>query len=132
MKQKRRCEFQKERPARLAKLSVQPEKRGEPLSWPGERVRYLPVIGIALIALSILIIYGQTIRVPPIDYEDSFYLVHSPYVDVSAAFSSLGAVWSEPYFTPVPLARSAPAFVSKAIPIFSATSWTASSAAKTF
>ena len=95
---KRRREFQKEKPAQRGRLSNQTEKNSEAPAWPDERFRYFPVIGIALIALLTLIIYGQTIRVSPIDYEDPFYLVHSPYVDVSVAFSSLGAVWTEPYF----------------------------------
>jgi len=95
MKQKRRREFPKEGAARFAKLSAHPQAP----SWPAERFRLLPLIGgIALIALCTVIIYGQTVRVPPIDYEDPFYLVHSPYVDVSAAFTGLGAVWNEPYF----------------------------------
>jgi hypothetical protein len=68
------------------------------LAWPGERSRYLAVIGVALIAFCTVIVYWQTVRVPPIDYEDSVYLVHSPYVRVNAAFSSLSAVWNEPYF----------------------------------
>ena len=38
--------------------------------WPGEHFRYLTVFGIALIALCTAIIYKQTVRVPPIDYED--------------------------------------------------------------
>jgi tetratricopeptide (TPR) repeat protein len=44
------------------------------------------------------LIYAQTIRVPAIDYEDSYYLVRNPYVNVTAAFSRFGAAWSEPYF----------------------------------
>ena len=36
--------------------------------------------------------------VPAIDYEDPFYLVHSPYVHVTPAFSRLSTVWTEPYF----------------------------------
>ena len=98
MKQKRRREFPKEASARTQQRSAHPEKTTEAPSWPGERLRTLPLIGIVLIALCTLIIYGQTVRVPPIDYEDPFYLVHSPYVDLPAAFSSLRAVWAEPYF----------------------------------
>jgi hypothetical protein len=66
--------------------------------WPGEHRRYISIVGILLIALCTVIIYSQTILVPPIDYEDPFYLVHSPYVRVSAPFSRLGSVWDEPYF----------------------------------
>ena len=43
-------------------------------------------------------IYVQTVQVPPIDYEDSYYLVHNPYVNLTSAFSRFGAVWNEPYF----------------------------------
>ena len=95
---KRRREFQKEKSALHGGLSKQTDKNPEAPAWPDERPRYFPVIGIVLIALCTLIIYGQTIPVLPIDYEDPFYLVHSPYIDVRAAFSSLGAVWTEPYF----------------------------------
>jgi tetratricopeptide (TPR) repeat protein len=98
MKQKRRREFYKEGSTRSKKLSAHPEKTTEAASWLGDWFRILPLIGIALIALCTVIIYGQTVRVPPIDYEDPFYLVHSPYVDVPTAFSRLSAVWTEPYF----------------------------------
>jgi tetratricopeptide (TPR) repeat protein len=54
--------------------------------------------GAILIALCTAAIYGQVLSVPPLDYEDSFYLVHSPYVHVSNALSRLGPVWNEPYF----------------------------------
>ena len=67
-------------------------------TWPGEHLRYLTIIGIALIALATLLIYAQTVRVPTIDYEDSHYLLDNPYVNVNAPFSRLGAVWNEPYF----------------------------------
>ena len=95
---KRRREFQKEKPAQHGRSSKKTERNPEARSWMNEPLRYFPLIGIALIALCTLTIYGQTIPVPPIDYEDPFYLVHSPYVDVSAIFSSLGAAWTEPYF----------------------------------
>ena len=98
MKRKRRREFQKQVAARCAELPNHSEKSAEALNWPGEQLGYLWLIGIALIALCTVIIYGQTVRVPPIDYEDPFYLVHSPYVHVSASFSRLSAVWTEPYF----------------------------------
>ena len=39
-----------------------------------------------------------TVRVPPINYEDPVYLVHSPYINAYAAFSGLSSVWNEPYF----------------------------------
>src|ERR1700704_83540 len=98
MKQKRPRELQKEGAARFTESQKRSEKSAETRSWPGEQFRCLWLIGVALIALCTVIIYGQTVRVPPIDYEDPFYLVRSPYVDVSAAFSGLSAVWSEPYF----------------------------------
>ena len=98
MNQKRRREFRKEGSARFTKAPAHSEESTEAPSWPGGRSRTLPLIGIVLIALCTVIIYEQTLRVPPIDYEDPFYLVHSPYVDAPTAFSSLGAVWTEPYF----------------------------------
>ena len=67
-------------------------------SWPGEQSRQLTFAGVLLVAFSIAIIYWQTVQVPAIDYEDSFYLVHSPYIRVNAPFSVLGSVWEEPYF----------------------------------
>src|SRR5580698_10760549 len=67
-------------------------------SWPGEQSRQLTAVGVFLVAFCITIIYWQTVPVPPIDYEDSFYLVHSPYIRVNAPFSVLGSVWEEPYF----------------------------------
>ncbi len=64
---------------------ARPEDPGLP-GWPGEQSRYFTVIDIALMALGTVIICGQMVPVPPIDYEDPLYLVHSPYVHVSAAF----------------------------------------------
>jgi tetratricopeptide (TPR) repeat protein len=98
MKRGRRRKFQEERAVQVAGVSRQREKSAEAPSWPGEQFRYPTVAGIALIVLSTVIIYAQTVRVPAIDYEDSYYLLHSPYVNVTAAFSRLGAAWSEPYF----------------------------------
>ena len=66
--------------------------------WPLENSRVLMAWGVVLIALCTAMIYGQTVRVPPIDYDDHFYLTNSPYVNVSSPFSRLGAVWDEPYF----------------------------------
>jgi tetratricopeptide (TPR) repeat protein len=98
MKRGRRRKFREERAAAIAGMSRQREKNAEVSNWPGERFRYLTAIGIALIVLLTLIIYAQTVQVPTIDYEDSYYLLHSPYVNVAAAFSRLSATWSEPYF----------------------------------
>jgi tetratricopeptide (TPR) repeat protein len=98
MKRKRRREFQKEEATRFAEFPKLSEKSSEAPNWLGDQSGYLTVIGIALIALCTVIIYGQTVQVPPIDYEDPFYLVHSPYVHVSPSFSRLSAVWIEPYF----------------------------------
>src|ERR1700730_2833579 len=98
MKRKQRRKFQEERTVRLAKSSKLPEKSAGPPAWAGERFRYLNAIGIGLIVLCTLVIYAQTLQVPPIDYEDSYYLVHNPYLNVPVAFSRLSAVWSEPYF----------------------------------
>jgi hypothetical protein len=64
----------------------------------GGRSRALTVTGGILVVLCTAAIYWETVSVPPLDYEDSFYLVHSPYVHVSNAFTRLGPVWNEPYF----------------------------------
>ena len=61
-------------------------------------MRFATVIGIALIVFFTLGIYVQTVQAPPIDYEDSYYLVHNPYVSLTSAFSRFGTVWNEPYF----------------------------------
>ena len=66
--------------------------------WPGEHSRRVLFLGAALIVLCTLAIYSQTLAVPPLEYDDSFHLVHSPYVNVAHPFSLLGAVWNEPYF----------------------------------
>jgi tetratricopeptide (TPR) repeat protein len=87
--------------AAKAKIEIQseyPDSANVASTWPGEGSRYLVLVGISVIALSIVGIYWQTVSVLAIDYEDPFYLVHSPYIHVSAPFSRLGAVWSEPYF----------------------------------
>lgn len=91
-------EFRKKGTVRLTETERQPEKGAGTRGWPGEQFRYPTVVGIALVALCTIIIYGQTIQVPPLDYEDAFYLVHSPYIRVSPTFSRLAAVWTEPYF----------------------------------
>ena len=94
MKQKRR-ETRRERSARLAQQSHPAEPR---VSSESPERPYVTVIGVVMILIGIGAIYGQTIKVPAIDYEDSFYLIRSPYVNARPAFSSLKAVWSEPYF----------------------------------
>jgi tetratricopeptide (TPR) repeat protein len=66
--------------------------------WPFEGSRMLTALGVVLIALCTAMIYTQTVKVPPIDYDDHFYLTNSPYVNVKFPFSRLGAVWNEPYF----------------------------------
>ncbi len=98
MKRKRRRELKEGRAARFDARAEHNKKSAAAPGWPGEQVRHLTVVGTLFIALCTVIIYWQTIPVPPIDYEDPFYLVHSPYVHVSAAFSRLGSVWDEPYF----------------------------------
>lgn len=94
-KQKRKPSQDGRRVSPLPSQVPQPPNLSE---WLYEKPRYLTLIGIALIVLCTVVIYGQTFRLPTIDYEDSFYLVHSPYVRVSAAFSRMDAVWNEPYF----------------------------------
>ncbi len=66
--------------------------------WPLERSRILFAGGVLLIAICTWIVYGQTVHVAPIDYDDHFYLTVSPYVAVSSPLSRLGATWTEPYF----------------------------------
>jgi hypothetical protein len=100
MKMKR---IRHQQPKRSAPVRFQARPRpelGESTStcWPGEGDRSLTVIGAVVICLCTAFIYWQTFAVPPMDYEDPFYLVHSPYVHVNAAFSRLGSVWNEPYF----------------------------------
>lgn len=99
MKQKRRRAIKRHLPVPVATAVAHEETMiAAAPTWPGEHDRFLIVIGIALIVLCTILIYGQTVSVPPIDYEDPFYLVHSPYVHISSAFSSLSSVWNEPYF----------------------------------
>lgn len=85
----------KRRRERSKKIQIQ--KPALPI-WPGDDSRYLSLAGLTLVVLLTLIIYGQTLAVPPIDYEDAFYLVRNPYVNVANPFSRLRAVWTEPYF----------------------------------
>jgi tetratricopeptide (TPR) repeat protein/uncharacterized membrane protein HdeD (DUF308 family) len=66
--------------------------------WPGTRNRIVPVAGLVLIAVITLTVYGQTLSVPTMNYEDVFYLVRDPYVNVSNPAARVGAVWTEPYF----------------------------------
>jgi hypothetical protein len=90
----------KRRGARAAK----PERTrqvpaGAPLDgWPWSASRFVPIGGAFLIALITLIIYGQTLSVPTIQYEDTFYLVRNPYVNVPDPAARVAAVWTEPYF----------------------------------
>jgi len=94
MKRKRH-ETRRERSARLSESTEFPEKNAN----DGQAERpYATVIAVVMLLTGILAIYAQTIRVPAIDYEDSFYLIRSAYVNASPAFSRLNAVWNEPYF----------------------------------
>ena len=103
MKRKRRRKFREERAIELTKTFKPAEKNAGVSRWPGAEWRFATVIGIALIVAFTLGIYVQTVRVPPIDYEDSYYLLHNPYVNLTSAFARLGAVWNEPYFANTPL-----------------------------
>ncbi|MGC2246005.1 MAG: hypothetical protein WA609_05330, partial [Terriglobales bacterium] len=98
MKPKRREARQRGQAAHIGRLSKQPERNDGTLDWPGDHFRYLTITGIVLIAICTVIIYGQIVRLPPIDYEDPFYLVRSPFVHTNPAFFRLFAVWNEPYF----------------------------------
>jgi tetratricopeptide (TPR) repeat protein len=81
-----------------AKQAKPDQPSAEAPKWPLDVSRMLIAWGVVLLALCTAIIYAQTVHVPPIDYDDSFYLTNSPYVYVSSPFSRLGAVWNEPYF----------------------------------
>jgi len=98
MKQKRRRQLEKKRDPGIAARPEPEEKKSVAPRWPGEGNPYLTAAAIALILMATAIIYGQTLRVPALDFEDYFYLVHSPYVAVNQAYSSLAKVWTEPYF----------------------------------
>ena len=88
-------ETRRERSARLAESTKFAEKKNDDTETEQP---YATVIVVVLILTGILAIYGQTIPVPAIDYEDTFYLIRSPYVNLNPAFSRLDAVWNEPYF----------------------------------
>ncbi|MBZ5689022.1 MAG: hypothetical protein LAP86_28780 [Acidobacteriia bacterium] len=64
----------------------------------GRRAWGSAVAATVVIALFTFIIYGQTTQVPAIEYEDHFYLTHSPYVAVNAPLFQISGVWTEPYF----------------------------------
>jgi protein O-mannosyl-transferase len=86
---------------RINRVESRTEKNGKESTAPAssaERSGISWAAGTLLVALCTAIIYWQTVLVPPIEYEDPFYLVHSPYVSVTVPFSHLGSVWNEPYF----------------------------------
>ena len=94
MKRKPR-ETRRERSVRLAESTKFAERNAN----DGQAERpYATVIAVVMILTGILAIYGQTIKIPAINYEDTFYLIRSPYVNASPVFSRLNAVWNEPYF----------------------------------
>src|SRR5579862_8755922 len=98
MKKRRRRDQQKRSLTQIDTVAG-PRKTGTVVTTPPrEDSRPLNSIGILVIAICTIIIYWQTIPVPPLDYEDPFYLVHSPYVRINAPLSRLGSVWDEPYF----------------------------------
>jgi tetratricopeptide (TPR) repeat protein len=94
-KPRRKQEENITRAAAPAKLAVQETPRH---NWPGEGSRFLALIGAGLIVLLTLIVYGQTLAAPTMEFDDSFYLVRNPYVNGAHPFSMLGAVWTAPYF----------------------------------
>ena len=99
MSRKRRQQSLRAEPVRqVERRAEREEKKTVTHAWPGERSRLVPLVGAVLIALCTVIIYGQTIRVAPLDYEDPYYLLHNPYLQGNTTFSSLSAVWDEPYF----------------------------------
>jgi tetratricopeptide (TPR) repeat protein len=64
----------------------------------GVSPRIVLIAAAAGIVAVTLVIYAQTLPVRALDYEDSFYLVRNPYVNVPRPFERLAAVWTEPYF----------------------------------
>ena len=58
--------------------------------WPGGHSWRVLFLGAALIVLLTLVIYSQTLAVPPLDFDDSFHLVHSPYINVAHPLLLLG------------------------------------------
>jgi tetratricopeptide (TPR) repeat protein len=67
-------------------------------AWPGEHSRRVILLGAALIVLLTLGIYSQSLAFPTLEFDDSFHLVHSPYVNVAHPFTLVGTVWDQPYF----------------------------------
>jgi tetratricopeptide (TPR) repeat protein len=100
MPRKRARETRKQRAARLS--ATVPTECGEIDSvialWIGEQFRFLVIAGFVAIAVCTILIYGQTVSVPALEYEDSFYLVHSPYIQMNNPWDRLPAIWTEPYF----------------------------------
>ncbi len=98
MNRKQRRQLQRSTARRTA-VAVQPAPPAVAApKWPLESSRILIAGGVVLIAICTWIIYGQTVHVAPIDYDDHFYLTVSPYVAVSSPLSRMGATWTEPYF----------------------------------
>ena len=94
-KQRRRQEESISRAAGVAKAVVEEAPR---IHWPGEDSRYPAILGAGLVVVLTLVVYGQTLATPTMEFDDSFYLVRNPYVNVANPFSMLGAVWTAPYF----------------------------------
>src|SRR5436309_3813304 len=71
-----------------------PETPGH--NWPGEGSRYLVPVGVGLIVLLTLIIYGTTLPLAPIEFDDPFYLIRNPYVNVANPFGCATNLLVEP------------------------------------
>jgi tetratricopeptide (TPR) repeat protein len=99
MSRKRRQQSLKAVPDRqVERRAEREEKKTVTHGWLGEHSQLIPIVGVLLIALCTVIIYGQTLRVAPLDYEDPYYLLHNPYLQGKTIFSGLSAIWDEPYF----------------------------------
>ncbi len=97
MNRKQRRQLQRSAAGRTA-VAIQPAPAVTAPRWPLESSRIFIAGGVILIAICTWIIYGQTVHVAPIDYDDHFYLTVSPYVAVSSPLSRMSAPWTEPYF----------------------------------
>jgi len=100
MSRKRHRKFESRLASRVSRAErAEPALRDiEVQAWPLEDSTAVIACAAFLIVFCTAAIYAQSIRIPPIDYDDHYYLTNSPYVNVSAPLSRLKAVWDEPYF----------------------------------
>ena len=81
-----------------AAAAKEPARETSTHDWHGETSRLLVPIGLGLIALLTLLIYSHSLSTPTMEFDDVFYLLRNPYVNVAHPFSMLGPVWTAPYF----------------------------------